>query len=137
MGDFEGCDARGHDFPNVVHVWSDLNRTEGRVCRCVSGPVPIGFPVRWSEGERLSAMSIPVDVVVAYMRKPGDLLIHCAGGACRSPVLAVLAMVARGDNVWGAIGHVFRRTWEGRGFTPTLPQESMAGIVKFWEAGRP
>jgi hypothetical protein len=103
VADFTFCDSYAKTFPNIVHISSDKDRADGRACRvCATGDGP-GFIVRWSEGQSLSAMSVPLDEVAAFARRPGRLLVHCSGAVCRSPTLAIAAKVARGRDVMDAI----------------------------------
>lgn len=137
IGDFGGCDERGATFPLCVHIWSQLNVTEGRACRVCKGVAQRadkGLSIEWTEGQPLAKMSVPLHEVVAYLRRPGDVLIHCAGGACRSPTIALLTKLARGDGPWGAIGHICYRTWEERGFVPTFLPDPTGDVVRWWSA---
>lgn len=139
IGDFAACDASGDSFPLCVHVGSQLNLTEGRACRVYTGAsdrADKGLSVEWSEGQPLARMSVPLEEVVAYVRRPGNVLIHCAAGACRSPTIALLAKVARGADPWEAVAAIFRRTWEGRGFPPHFTSDPTADVLRWWQSSR-
>jgi hypothetical protein len=126
---YEFCDAYGRTFDNVLHIFSEANRTERRLCKtCATGDGP-GLIVRWSEGEALSAMGVPLDEVVAFARRPGRLLIHCAAASCRSPMLAILAKIARGCRPFEAVKEVCQGVYEGYGEFPILMREPMLGLL--------
>jgi hypothetical protein len=129
VADFTFCDSYAKTFPNIVHISSDKDRADGRACRaCATADGP-GLIVRWSEGQPLSAMSVPLAEVAEFARRPGRLLVHCAGAVCRSPTLAIVAKVARGRDVLDAIRDVIGGVWEGYGEPTWLMPEPMRGLL--------
>jgi hypothetical protein len=139
-GDWMACNARIAEFPLAVHIWSDLNKQEGRVCRCVAGECPGGLSVRYTEAHSLNTMSVTSAEFMSYCAKPGKLLCHCAGGACRSTTLCVLALIARGRRPHAAVRDVLTGVWDGYGVAATLPAAVLIEIFALvgcpcpWEA---
>lgn len=98
VGDFKSCNAYLKDFPLSIHIWRESNRGENRLCQRVLGGEPgEGLSVKWREGEPLSALSLPFETIMQYASRQGRLLIHCAGGVCRSTTLAVAPKIVRGQ----------------------------------------
>lgn len=135
VGNFEYCDAKGAEFALSVHIWSALNVSEKRLCRvCREKGDDQGLRIEYTENQPLATMSCPIDEVVAYFRQPGNVLIHCAAGACRSPTLAVLALAVRGVAPWEAVDRVRRATMEQRGFEVLIHDGPIGDITRWWDA---
>lgn len=110
VGNFAACDARGQEFAGTIHIYRDETDPTG-VCKHVLGKQAGGLVVRYREGDPLDSMSVPVAEVIAYARRPGTILAHCAAGMCRGPTLAILAVMARGGDPHEAIAAVSRGLW--------------------------
>lgn len=41
-----------------------------------------------------------------------SIFIHCVAGQCRSPMIALVAMLSRGRDPWASIAEINRATWE-------------------------
>ena len=113
VGDFRACDATPLEaIPLRVHVWRPENLADGRICRCcrevATGVAVHHLVLTYREGEPLANIPVPLDRIVAYCRRPGDLLAHCSAGSVRGPTLAVLAKVARGVPFGKAVEDVMR-----------------------------
>lgn len=116
-GDHEACDEHVAEFALAIHVYSPANQYEGSWCRCVSQGGP-GLLVEYIEGHLPSGASVPPQQVAEYASQPGRLLIHCAGGVCRSPAYALLAKVARGCEFRAALHDVNTALWQACGCVP-------------------
>jgi hypothetical protein len=128
VGDFAACDVVGSRFGGrVVHVWKDEDRA-GRLCAYVARGTLGGLVVRWREGHPLAEMDPGLGDFLAFVRPPGPLLIHCAGGACRSPTLAVLALIARGRTPHAAVRDVLTAVWDGYGVVANLRDRPVMDI---------
>jgi hypothetical protein len=131
VSDHSFCTAYGATFENVIHITSDKDRADGRACRaCATGDGP-GLIVRWSEGQPLTAMSVPLAEVAEFARRPGRLLVHCAGAVCLSPTLAIAAKVARGRDVMDAIRDLWSGLWEGYSEPPILMPDPMRELLNW------
>jgi hypothetical protein len=139
-GDYLSCNARVAEFPLGLHIWSDLNKREDRVCRSVTEGRAHGLSIQYTEAKSLSTMSVPVVEVLNYAAQPGRLLTHCSGGSCRGPTLSVLALIARGRRPHAAVRDVLTGVWDGYGVAATLPAAvlieifALAGCPCPWEA---
>jgi hypothetical protein len=133
VGDLAACNACGSTFPNAIHIWRDGDRDERAICKANGKELSICY----KEGGRLATMSVPIDAVVAYMRRPGPILIHCRGGSCRSTTLAILAKVARGCEVKAAIVEVFLSVLDAYGVVSLLFPEPIADICRLAEVSPP
>ena len=136
VGDFEWCNANGEHYPNVIHVWKPENLTERRACQCVVTGQGNGLRIRYAEGDSLGTIDVPLSEIIAYARRPGDLYVHCAAGACRGPTIALLAMVARGVDPFQALACLYQADWVGRRIAPTLVQVPVQEILAWWEGQR-
>lgn len=134
IGDREACDARGPDFPLVIHAWSDLNIAEGRLCECLARSCGRGLPVKYSEGHLLAEADRPIGVVADYARRQGRILCHCAGCAVRGPTFGLLALAARGVSPFDAIPLLYRAMWAACRMPPCLFDRPVAEIISWWEA---
>ena len=108
VGNFESCDPAAYDL--IIHVWRRSN-VPNHTCKVVSGKIDHGLKVYWQEGARLSELNPSFDEIVAYMKKPGKLLLHCVAGICRSTQLAVAALVVRGVEPVEAVRRVYDGCW--------------------------
>lgn len=135
VGDFRACDERSGEFGRVIHLWRESNRAEGRLCRHVASGTPPGLAAYWREWEPLATLSVPFPDLMEYARGPGRLLVHCAGGICRSATIAVAAKVARGRCPSHAVGDVYRGLWAAHGYCPCLPDPTLAEVFAW--AARP
>lgn len=95
VGSGAGCDEGAGRFDGVIHIWRGDPEGWG-VCRHVLGGKPGGLVVRWKEEELTGAMAPTFGDVMAYARRPGTLLVHCAAGVTRSTAVALAAKIARG-----------------------------------------
>lgn len=110
VGNYAACDIGGPSFDRIIHIYRDDADQTG-VCKHVLGQQAGGLVIRYCEGDPLESMSVPVAEVIAYARRPGRLLSHCAAGMCRGPTLGILAVMARGGDPHEAIGAVSRGLW--------------------------
>lgn len=133
-GDFEACDARADLFDLWVHVWRGRDRDDGQRCRQVETNSVRGLAVRWSEGQGISDLSVPMDEIAEYMARPGRLLIHCKGGVCRSTALAIVAQALRGRPFWDAIGGVYRGIWRAYRCAYWPEASTMQTVLEWAEA---
>jgi hypothetical protein len=76
-------------------------------------------------------MSVPLAEVAEFARRPGRLLVHCAGAVCRSPTLAIAAKVARGRDVMDAIRDLWSGLWEGYSEPPILMPDPMRELLNW------
>lgn len=95
-------------FDRVIHIWREDQATSG--CWTVLNRAygPRDLLVKYTENQSLSFSDTTPDLIAAFARQPGRLLVHCWGGVCRGPTVAVLALVARGVEYGRAVGDVAR-----------------------------
>lgn len=133
LGDYKSCNAHLQDFPLSIHLWRETNRHENRLCERVKNNTSNGLAVYWREGEPLDTLSVPFPSIMNYASRSGNLLIHCAGGVCRSPTIAVAVKVARGTNRYQAIADVYRGMWEGYRQTPEFYHKIFNDMFKWFD----
>jgi hypothetical protein len=106
VGNYQACDESLDSFPLSIHI--QRNRDADRRCkRFLTGTGP-GLVVSWREEEPLDKLSVSLDEIRAYAKQPGELIVHCHGGVCRSTQLALVCKIARGCDPYTAIGDIHR-----------------------------
>jgi len=133
-GTFTWCNSHGATYPNVIHIWKPENLTEHRACQCVVTGQGNGLRVCYAEGQPIGSIDVPGTELIAYMRRPGNLLVHCAAGACRGPTITLLALIARGVEPGDAFSAIYRGYWQVRRISPTLVQVPVQDILGWWQA---
>ncbi len=138
IGGFADC-MGATPFDRKVHIWRNRDVLQKRVCtypRNGGNSTPVGcttdLSIYWREGDSLASMSVPVDQFIRFVAPPGKLLVHCAGGHCRSVHLAVLAARVRGLDPLDVIDRINRAMFAGGRFLPGWYWEVIGDI-----AGRP
>lgn len=133
VGDFLSCNDRLHDFDLSIHIWRNANVGENRICNRVKNNLDKGIVVKYRENDPLHTMSVPIRDVVQYASQEGKLLVHCAGGVCRSTTLALIAKMARGCDKYQAISDIYKGTWETYRYTPELYNHVVKDIFLFFD----
>jgi hypothetical protein len=133
VSDVGHCDAEPRRYELGVHIYRDSQPVD---CRCgvIRGERPGGLVVRYSEGEPLGRMSVPLADVVGYARRPGSVLVHCQFGMYRAPMLAMVCLVARGISPAEAVGRLLTAQWRDRGVAFFLADAPMCDLLRFWES---
>lgn len=130
------CDHGGRDYDLRVHIYRD-SQTDAERCSAVrGGGTDAGLVVRYSEGQGLGQMSVPIDGIVAYARRPGRLLVHCQYGMYRAVMLAMVALVARGSTPYEAIAAVLEGQWRDRGVALFAADQPLSDLLRWWTAQR-
>ncbi len=108
LGGFHCCDPER--FENIIHIFRSQNVPD-YTCPTIAERREHGLKVEWREGEPFSAMRPGLDAVSAYAARPGDLLIHCYAGICRSAHLALVALIVRGVEPMEAMKRLYSGCW--------------------------
>lgn len=88
IGDWNSCDQLLDDYDLSIHIWRDENVIDNMVCKQVLNNTRKGLVVKYREKDPLNTVSISLREVAYYASQDGKLLVHCAGGVCRSATLA-------------------------------------------------
>ncbi len=132
------CNRARPQFAGAIHLWKPANLiacNDGVACRHLLDRRLGDLVVEWREDQGTAHLSVPLDGIAAYARgTAGPLLVHCLSGSCRSTAIAVACKVARGCEVFDAIGEVARTVYRQRGFFVGWRQDSMAEIIRWADA---
>ena len=116
VGDTEACvgDKR------TLHVWRD-DYPQNTCPRVETGNIgPDDVVIEYKDGEGFESSGISYEVLEAFFRKPGVVLIHCCTGQTCSPTLAIIGKAIRGCNIWRAQVMVIASLWTKHGITANL-----------------
>jgi hypothetical protein len=131
------CDAGFGDGKRVIHLAYPDAAAAAVNCRAVEQGRTAGhLLLAYRDGEPFREGGIFLEDVARYAMGGRPLLIHCAAGICRSPTLAVAALIARGDSFDRAVERVWKAMLAGRGVFPDLRFKPMTEIAA-WAATWP
>lgn len=133
IGDFKSCNKHLKEFDLSIHIWRDENITENRVCRRFKDGIDHGIVVKYREADPIKTMSLSLRDIANYASQDGRLLIHCAGGVCRSATLCLVAKMARGRNRYKAIADIYSGMWETYHHAPELYCHIVGDIFDFFD----
>lgn len=138
VGDHRSCDASGARFDRRVHIWHSYQQGKNR-CRHIDED-RIGaddLVVRYRDGDPLATLGEALPELIAFVGRPGQLLVHCAFGCYRGPTLAVLAKVVRGGDPFDSLAEVARGmwTWYGTRQVPYLNSIPIREVIELRAAG--
>ena len=111
IGNKEACDEHGGEFTDILHVWHSCNLTHR--CDHVAAGKTEGLVVEYLDGQSLTTANKTIDEIATFSRQAGKLLIHCFAGTYRSPTLALIALRARGVDIFQAMADIQRAMWTG------------------------
>ncbi len=114
------CNRSRQRFDRAIHI-----KHPGAVCEC-RDQRPEDFVVDATEGQRLGLDLIKR--IAEFARQPGSLFIHCGAGQCRSPLVATVALVARGMDIAAAQEQISQAMLSQYRYVPRTP-EWFAGPV--------
>jgi hypothetical protein len=125
VSNYEVCDQDADHFPRIIHIH---HPKQPGVCRRAGRD---GLTVEWLEGTDLSDLVLAD--VAAYASAPGHILVHCAAGLGRSPVLAVLCLGARGIKPPHALEMIARSMWDQYAIprAPNFLSGPLTGVFRF------
>jgi glycosyltransferase involved in cell wall biosynthesis len=142
VGSWKACIEQAGKFDRVIHIYR--NDIKQCICEPISSRWEQGgsgqhlgeFLVRWQELQPFEEMEPGLDAVMEYARRPGRLMLHCAGGVCRSPTLALAAKLARGCPPERAKADIIRAFRRDRGIGMGWLDSPGGTVGKVTEAAR-
>ena len=86
----------------------------GNSCDAISSGNAEGLIINYKDGESLLNADVSIERIADFFKGTDPLLVHCTVGQTRSPTIAIIGKVVRGENPYTAIANITKATWETR-----------------------
>ena len=134
VGDRTCCDNFHPDgFEKFIHIWRDDHPDNS--CNAIQNNHYSGMELQYHDGESFTKANKSIEHIAEFCRGNDRLLVHCAAGQTRSPAVALIAKVARGCDVYGAIADITRACYDERDIVPNWCLHPMRETI-WWAHGK-